>query len=142
MNNDSNSTLWAVICNIAGLLGQFVLVIGNVIIPLVIWLVLRKKNSLVDAHGKSVLNFQISLWIYGIIAVIFILLGIGATGATTVLQFSMTSAITIFIFMILAIIAIVFLIVLFFIEVVCTIIACIKASNGESYRYPWSIRFL
>ena len=42
----------------------FVIPLGNILGPLVLWLILKDKNPEVDAEGKKVLNFNISwtLW--------------------------------------------------------------------------------
>ena len=83
-------------------------------VPLVIWLVKRADSPEIDSTGKEVLNFQITYTIYSLIAgaLCFVLIG----------------------FLILPIVLIVWL--------VCIIIAAVKTSNGETYRYPATIRFL
>jgi uncharacterized Tic20 family protein len=68
----------------------------------------------VDAHGKESLNFQISMTIWTILAGLSMLAVIG------------------FLLLPVAVVT----------NVVLVIIASIKASNGELYRYPLTIRFL
>lgn len=67
-----------------------------------------------DQNGKEALNFQISVLIYGIVAGVLsiILIGIPILIALVIFQFIMI------------------------------IIASVRTSNGESYRYPLTIRFL
>lgn len=90
-------------------------VIGGFLVPLVIWLMQRDKVLGMDTHGKMILNFQISMFIYSIIAAPLILLfGLG--------------------FVLLAIIAILVLIF--------PIINAIRVNNGEIPSYPLSIQFL
>ena len=50
------------------LLGLFTSFIG----PLVIWLVKRKDSKLIDAAGKTYLNYYISYFIYSVVAVILV----------------------------------------------------------------------
>lgn len=89
--------------------------IGGFIVPLVIWLTQKDKVLGMDAHGKMILNFQISLFIYSIIAAPLILLfGIG-----------------ILLFIGIGIIAIVF-----------PILNAIKVNNGEIPHYPLSINII
>ena len=45
---------------------DLVTVIGGFIVPLVIWLTQKDKIFGMDAHGKMILNFQISIFIYSI----------------------------------------------------------------------------
>ncbi|MHC4819193.1 MAG: DUF4870 domain-containing protein, partial [Planctomycetota bacterium] len=87
---------------------------GNILGPLVIWLIKKDEMPFVDDQGKEVLNFQISLTIYAIISGILCLIFIG---------FLLLPAVLIF-------------------GIVMTIIGTIKASSGERYRYPFTIRFL
>lgn len=67
-----------------------------------------------DECGKEALNFQISMTIYMIVSGILILVAVGV--------------LLIFVLMIM--------------NIVYTIIASIKASEGTNYRYPLTIRFI
>ena len=88
---------------------------GSLILPLVLWLTQKEKVYQMDAHGKSIINFQLSLIVYAIICIPLILLfGLGLLG-----------------FIVLGIISIVF-----------PIINAIKANNGETPIYPLSLNFI
>jgi uncharacterized Tic20 family protein len=68
-----------------------------------------------DDHGKNIVNFQLSLIVYFIICIPLILFfGLGLLG-----------------FIILGIISVIF-----------PIINAIKASNGETPKYPLSLNFI
>lgn len=86
----------------------------SILIPLIIWLLKREDSPFLDDHGKEALNFQISWWIWTFVSGILIFVIIG-----------------IFMLMALGVLWIVFMIV-----------AAVKASKGEYYRYPMTIRFL
>lgn len=101
------------LCHILALAG-FIFPFGNVIAPLIVWLIKRDLYPSVDAHGKESLNFQISMTIWTILAGLSMLAVIG------------------FLLLPIAVVT----------NVVLVIIASIKASNGELYRYPLTIRFL
>ncbi|WP_455662902.1 DUF4870 domain-containing protein [Pradoshia sp.] len=81
--------------------------------PLVIWLLKRKESSFVDYHCKEYFNFLISYTIYTLVAFILVFVGIGIILAW---------AISVYV-------------------IVFTIIAAVKAFNGEYYRIPLIIRF-
>ena len=104
---------WDVLCHISALAG-FVVPFGNVLGPLVIWLIKKNELPSVDAHGKESLNFQISVLIYMAVAAVLMLVVIG------------------FFLMIAIAIA----------AIVLVVIAAVKASSGELYHYPLTIRFL
>ncbi|MUK88013.1 DUF4870 domain-containing protein [Ornithinibacillus sp. L9] len=82
--------------------------------PLIIWLLKRDESEFVDYHGKEYLNFFLSFTIYSIISGILVLILIGF-----VLLF------------VIGILAFIF-----------TIIALIKAYQGERYRIPLVIRMI
>lgn len=88
---------------------------GSLILPLILWLTQKEKVYQMDTHGKNIINFQLSLIVYCIICVPLILLfGLGILG-----------------FIALGIIAIVF-----------PVVNAIKASNGETPKYPLSFNFI
>ncbi len=88
---------------------------GSLIVPLIIWATNKNRVQEMDQHGKNIINFQISLIIYFIICIPLILfLGLGLLG-----------------FLVLGIISVVF-----------PIINAIKASHGETPKYPLSLNFI
>lgn len=94
---------------------DFVTGIGGFIVPLVLWLTKRDEVFGMDHHGKAILNFRISMFIYLIICIpLILLLGLGILG----------------------IIAIAFGYLIF------PIINAVKASNNEAPNYPLSITFI
>ena len=89
--------------------------IGGFIVPLVLWLTQKDKVAGMDMHGKMILNFQISLFIYSIICIpLIIFLGLG----------------------------ILLLIVIGIIALVFPILNAIKVSNGEMPYYPLTIEII
>lgn len=94
---------------------DFVTGIGGFIIPLVIWLTKRDEVFDMDRHGKAILNFRITMFIYLLICIPAVLLfGLGLLGF--------------------------FVIGLFYL--IFPIVNAIKASNNEEPNYPFSIQFL
>lgn len=110
----SNVRTWSALCHASALLGVFIHFPGHIIPPLIIWLAKRHESPEIDAHGKEALNFQISMLIYNVVALVFCLILVGF----------------------------VFLIVLWLLNAVFAIIAAIQASDGKFYRYPMTIRFI
>jgi hypothetical protein len=110
----SNVRTWCVLCHASALLGLFFHFLGHIFGPLIVWLLKRGDASEIDAHGKESLNFQLSMLIYDAIAAIlcFVLIGFPI------------------------------LILLWVLNTVLVIVASIKASEGQLYRYPLTIRFI
>ena len=89
--------------------------IGGFIVPLIIWLTQKDKVLGMDAHGKMIINFQISMFIYSIIAIpLMLLFGLG----------------------------ILILIIIGLMVLIFPIINAIKVSNGEIPSYPLTIEIL
>jgi uncharacterized Tic20 family protein len=82
--------------------------------PLIIWLIKKDDTPFVDDQGKEALNFQITVLIAIIISGFLFVLCIGP-----------------FVMMGVGITNLVF-----------CILAAVKASKGEAYRYPVNIRFI
>lgn len=105
---------WGMLCHLTALVGLMGVPFGNILGPLIVWLVKKEEFPLVDQQGKESLNFQISLTLYAIISTFLIIVAVG-------------------IFMLIA---------LFFFYFIMVVIASIRVSNGEPFRYPLTIRFL
>lgn len=101
------------LCHLLALSG-FIIPFGNILGPLIIWLLKKDTDPYVDEQGKESVNFQISVAIYAIVCLVLMLVVIG-----------------IFLFAIVAIGAL-----------VLTIIGTIKASKGEPWKYPLTIRLI
>ncbi|MCC5879097.1 MAG: DUF4870 domain-containing protein [Idiomarina sp.] len=109
-NVDSNQ--YAMFIHLSLLIGLIFPWIG-LIVPLVLWLV-KKEDPIVDQHGRVVVNWLISSFIYSIVAIILmvVLIGIPMLLALVVCHF------------------------------VFAIIGGMKAKSGELWQYPLSIKFL
>lgn len=94
---------------------DFVTGIGGFIVPLVLWLTKKDEIIDMDAHGKAIINFRISMFIYILICIpLILLLGLGIIGLIAIGIFYL----------------------------VFPIINAIKASNNEAPNYPFSIKFI
>lgn len=88
--------------------------LASIIGPLIVWSLKKENSPLIDDQGKESLNFQITMTIAAIVARILMVVFIG---------FLLMPALLIF-------------------DLIMIIIASIKASEGEKYRYPVNIRFI
>jgi uncharacterized Tic20 family protein len=96
------------------LMAHLLSLITGFVAPLIIWLIKKDQSSFVEQHAKEALNFQISVYIYGVVSGILVVVLIG----------------------------IIMLFVLGVAAFILIIIATLKAAQGESYRYPFTIRLL
>jgi len=104
---------WALFAHLSALCG-LVIPFGTIIGPLVIWLIKKETMPFVNDQGKEALNFNITVAIAMIVSWIlcFILIG----------------------FVLLAVVGIGWL--------VLVIIATIRANEGTTYRYPFTLRLV
>ncbi len=87
---------------------------GGFIVPLILWLVNKDRVMDMDIHGKSILNFQISIFLYCLLSIpLIFLFGLG----------------------------VITLLIIAALAFVLPIINAIKASNGEAPNYYISIPF-
>ena len=93
----------------------FITGFGGLIVPLVIWVTQKNNVYAMDEQGKRIVNFQISLIVYALICIPLILaFGLGFLG----------------------------LLALCLISFIYPIINAIRASHGETPKYPLSLNFI
>jgi uncharacterized Tic20 family protein len=105
---------WAMFCHLSALVGVLGNGLGFLVGPLVVWLLKKEDDPFINEQGKEAVNFQITMFIALFVSGILVLVVIG----------------------------IVLLIVVGIMMIVFPIIGAIRANEGESYRYPFSIRFI
>lgn len=110
---NKDERLLAMLAHLLALSGA-VIPFGNIIGPLIIWLVKKDESPFVDDQGKESVNFQISVTIYSLVSLVLCLVFIGVV---------LIIAVSIF-------------------ALVMVILAAIAANQGERYRYPLCIRFI
>lgn len=94
---------------------DFVTGIGGFIVPLVLWLTKKDEVRNMDEHGKAIINFRISMFIYILICIpLILLLGLGILG----------------------------LIAIGFFYLIFPITNAIRVSNNQAPNYPFSISFI
>ncbi len=84
------------------------------VMPIVMWLMGKDDSSMVDQHGRMVINWMISFLIWCAVSGVLVIIGIGLVG----------------------------LIVLAILNLIFVIKGAIKANDGELYKYPLTINIL
>lgn len=106
--------MWKLLCHLTALSVFIGIPFGNVIGPLIIWLIKKDEFKSVDIEGKKSLNFQISMTIYILVASLLMFVIIG--------------------FILLPVILIG--------DLILVIIAMVKLNEGVEYNYPFTITFI
>lgn len=104
---------WGMLCHLSAL-SVLITGVGILLGPLVVWLLKRNDFPFVDDQGKESLNFQITMAIAFAFCIPLCFIGVG--------------------FLLLPIVGIV--------DIVLTVTAAIRASDGIAYRYPFALRLV
>lgn len=115
--NSATDLQWITFLHLSGLAGIFLVGFGQILCPLVIWLLKKNEVPGLDAAGKTVLNFQISwsIW-FGLSGIIAML------GSCLLVPLALPF-------------------VTFLAWLAILIQGAIKASNGQDFRPALTIRF-
>lgn len=110
---DPQTRQWGMILHLS-LFSSYIIPLAGIIAPIVIWQIKKDQLPAMDAHGKNLVNFFLSMMIYSSISFVltFVLIGIPMMMALGVMG------------------------------VAFPIIAAVKANNGEIWKYPAAIPFL
>lgn len=111
---DADERTWAMICHLSAFAFAICPPIGHMAGPLVVWLLKRDEFPLVDDQGRESLNFQITMTLYGCAVLVLLLAGIGLPLLAGLWAWN----------------------------ILATIIAAARASQGVRFRYLLTIRFL
>jgi len=95
-------------------LAGYILRIAGVILPIILCQIGKNRHPIVDAHGKNVLNWIISFYIFMAVALVLCIILVGFL----------------------------FILPLWIIFVVFPIIGGIKANHGEVWKYPFAIEII
>lgn len=110
---DKEQRTWAMLCHLSALAG-FIIPMGSIIGPLIVWLVKKDEMPIVAEHGKKSLNFQITMLIAYIVCFILMFVVIGVILLPIVAIFSF----------------------------IMVVIGAIKANDGKEFNYPLSLNLI
>jgi uncharacterized Tic20 family protein len=113
---------WAMLIHLSAL-SALIVGLGGVLGPLIFWLIKRNDHPAIDAHGRAALNFQLTMLIATVVAVI-------ATFVGAVVTFGIILAV--------AVPALIALSIFWLVQV---ILASIRANRGELHRYAMAVQF-
>lgn len=112
----ADEKLWGLFVHLGGALGGFTSAFGipggNLLVPLVIWLIKKDESAFLNDQGKEVLNFQLCIFILTIVCYVLI-------------------CILFWVPWILSIVAL-----------ILGIVGGVKANEGVAYRYPFNFRLI
>lgn len=112
--------LWSIAAHASAAVGALIGGLGSFAGPLVVWLIYRERDPYVAGHALEALNFNITVDLIVVIGLFFglVTFGLGLLLVAPVLF------------------------VVGILWLVFTIQGSVAASNGQTYRYPLSIRLV
>ena len=122
----------------------FVFPFGQIITPLIAWQTLKDRSPFLDEQGKEAINFNLSYTLYAFIlsiALIPLFFRSFFTNFNSFNNFQLNldlSTNNLFNIMGLGAISV----ILYLVGISLIIIAALKAKEGESYKYPFTIKFI
>lgn len=138
LSPNANERQWAAAAHLAALvlalLTSWVVGFAGVLGAGAIYLLKRDDSRFVAEHAREALNFNLSMFIYACLAIAAAVVLVGATVLTLGLGLILTAPAGIALALACVAIALLWL--------VCSIIATVKAWQGESYRYPLTLRLI
>ncbi|GHA75576.1 DUF4870 domain-containing protein [Cognatilysobacter bugurensis] len=135
---NESERMWAagahVMALVLALATSWIVGAAGVVGGLAVYLIKREDSAFAAEHAREAINFNLSMFIYACAAIAMGFVLVGATVLTLGLGLILTLPAGIALALAIAAIGVVWL--------VCSVIAAIKAWNGEHYRYPLTLRLL
>lgn len=129
---------WAAMAHLSALLlalaTSWAAGVAGVVAALVVWLLKKDDSPFIAEHAREALNFNLSMLLYACAAGALAIALVGATVLTLGIGLILTLPAGILLVLACGAIAVLWL--------VCSVIATVKAWNGEHYRYPLSLRLV
>ena len=113
MEPGESERLWTMLCHLGALLG-YVFPFGHIIAPLALWMLKRNHVAGVDKAGRESLNFQLTITLFALVAIMLSIVFIGFV--------------------------LLFLIIAFHFSM--TLYASLRAQRGLDFSYPMTIRII
>jgi uncharacterized Tic20 family protein len=132
--NQAQERTWAMLCHLSALSGVLGVPMGHLLGPLIVWLIKKDEYQSVHRHGQEAINFQVSMTLYSLAALVLVAVLFGLTWLGSGME-ELTLVLPLF-----ALAGTVGL--LWGIALICTVLASIRAHEGGMFRYPMTIRFL
>ena len=132
----SSERQWAALAHLGALvlalLTSWLAGVAGVLGAGAVYLLKRDESPFIAAHAREAVNFNLSMLLYAAVACAVGVVLLGITVFTLGLGLILTAPAGLALLLVIAAIALMWL--------VCSIIATVKAWNGEAYRYPLTIR--
>lgn len=125
-STDLQARNWGIFCHLSALAIWVGVPFGNILIPLLIWLIKKDEIPAVNNEGKESLNFQISISIYAVALFVLAIAAMFINIDETEFPWFPVSL----------------LVAVGICQIVLVIVAALKVSRGESFKYPLTIRFI
>ncbi|HUH46025.1 MAG TPA: DUF4870 domain-containing protein [Arenibacter sp.] len=142
----------------ASTFSKYLIPFGNFILPLILWTANRKEQEFVDQNGKRALNFQISLFLYSVVITLltvpFIIISIPEIFNVGMLNFNSLNGFNGIDYRFNADllklgallwplgIALLAQAGLFIVNIVYTLLAVIRTSEGQDFKYSLTLNFI
>lgn len=108
--------------------------VAGIVVAGIVYLVKRDDDAFVADHALEALNFNLSMFLYACV--------LGVTGLVLLGMTVLTLGIGAIVALPLGLLLVLGAVALAVLWLVCGIVAAVKAWNGETYRYPLTLRLI
>lgn len=108
--------------------------VAGIVVAGTVYLVKRDDDAFVAGHALEALNFNLSMFLYACV--------LGVTGLVLLGMTVLTLGIGAIVTLPLGLLLVLGAVALAVLWLVCGIVAAVKAWNGETYRYPLTLRLI
>jgi uncharacterized Tic20 family protein len=115
----SEERTWAMFAHLGTMIGSAI-PLGNILAPLVIWLMHKDKSEFVGKHARESLAFQVGVMVASLALIFFVMMTMGRG-------------------IILAVLAILALVIA---NLLYMIVGTVRANEGKIWEYPITTRFV
>jgi uncharacterized protein len=136
---------WGMWCHLSGLVcaicNLVVVPFLSIIVPYLVWRSGRDHHPFVDDQGREAINFQLSMAIYTIVYLVLLIFLVFVTCGIALSTQSLSNIFGTALGILAIVGGLVFAGFAIF-QLAVIILAALKAANGQSYQYPFTLRFL
>lgn len=131
----------AALIHLSGL-AKYVLPFAGIIVPLLIWQSKKNESEYIDQQGKEAINYNISMMVYSfLICLLFIVPVILLFSEAIMLADAFDNHPPVNFLIGIGTVGLIFF-VFSIIEFILIVLASVKASSGENFKYPLTIKFI
>jgi len=125
-----------------GGLAKYVFPFAGIIVPLLIWQSKKHESEFINQQGKEAVNYNISMLLYSFLICILVIIPVILLVSETIVHEDAYNDYPPINFIISIVVIGIIWVVESILEFILIILAAVRASEGQNYKYPLTIKFI